>query len=86
MLTDWNYKNVQDFDCLDSLWNEWQEKLLDVDFSNTLYKALTNRLGMPIVNMSAEKSRFFKHHYDAHYKQYDLSTSEMEIIRKVEHW
>jgi len=36
--------------------------------------------------MDAEQSKFFKHHYGAGYKNLDMMTTEIDVIRKLEGW
>jgi hypothetical protein len=61
MLSDWDYRKVQDFDELDKLWKDYQS---DYQYTETsVNEALQVRLGLPIVQYNADQSRFFKHHY-----------------------
>lgn len=66
MCTDWDYKQVQNFDVLADLWLQYEE-LGQKEFED-MGQALRNVLGLPIVNMSAEDSQFFKHHYKSNFK------------------
>ena len=67
MLTDWDYTKVQWFDNLAELWE--QHKDSDVAAETVkLGDALRRRLGLPIVEMDAAASAFFKHHYQANFK------------------
>lgn len=62
MLTDWDYTEVQDFDKLAALWQRHKDDdLTTVLFS--LGETLRTRLGLPITEMDAENSKFFKQHY-----------------------
>lgn len=74
MLTDWDYTEVQDFTKLEKLWNvhKDQEKLNMFDIT----EALTTRLGLPIVDMNAEYSKFFKHHYQSQFKNKGIMARE----------
>ena len=66
MLEGWNYKEVQDFDSLAKLWKSFEQD--GPDQCRSVGDALRTRLGLPIVDMDAEESRFFKHHYKAAFK------------------
>jgi hypothetical protein len=66
MLEGWNYKQVQDFDTLAMLWKSFEQD--GPDQCRGVGDALRTRLGLPIVDMDAEESRFFKHHYKSVFK------------------
>ncbi len=85
MLTDWDYREVQDFDCLARIWDTVKD--VDAVESSLLYgNKLRQRLRMPIVELDATQSAFFKHHYAAGHKNLELMTTEMSVIRKIEGW
>jgi len=63
MLTEWDYTQVQDFDALKELW-ETTYKYPD----SNLIDELQTRLGLPIVEMDADRSAFFKYHYNSQFK------------------
>lgn len=66
MLDEWDYKQVQSFDALSTLWSQYEshepEHCFDVG------EQLRNRLGLNIVDMDAESSSFFKHHYKSNFQ------------------
>jgi hypothetical protein len=64
MLTDWDYTEVQDFDALKRIW----ENINDTTY-NGVNEKLRNQLGLPIVELDASQSRFFKHHYLLQYNK-----------------
>jgi hypothetical protein len=66
MLEDWNYKEVQNFDTLAQLWKSFEQD--GADQCRSVGDALRTRLGLPIVDMDADESRFFKHHYKRQFK------------------
>jgi len=66
MLTNWDYKQVQNFTYLTDKWNEYKDH--DVYQSIELGNILRNKLGLPIVDMDATASKFFKHHYKSQFK------------------
>jgi hypothetical protein len=65
MLRDWDYKLVQDFDHLARLWESFSRD--DVDCCNRVGETLRTQLGLPIVDMDPDESRFFKHHYKSQF-------------------
>jgi hypothetical protein len=66
MLTDWDYRDVQDFDALSELWQEYQSH--DTDRCTALGDVLRTRLGLNIVDLDADASEFFKHHYRSNFQ------------------
>ena len=75
MLQDWDYTLVQDFDELKKIWDYYSDAVMD---SGTfkVTEQLQTRLGLPIMNLSAEQSRFFKHHYKVQFKNKGIMTYE----------
>lgn len=71
MLTDWDYTEVQDFDKLKKIWENFEH----VPPKN-LNEELQNRLSLPIVDMNAQQSKFFKHHYKSSYRNMGLLIRE----------
>lgn len=75
MLTDWDYTEVQDFTKLKNIWEQHK----DDDITTELFKlgdTLRKRLGLPITEMDAENSRFFKHHYMSQFKNKGIMVHE----------
>lgn len=75
MLTDWDYTEVQDFTKLKNIWEQHK----DDDITTELFKlgdTLRKRLGLPITEMDAENSRFFKHHYMSQFKNKGIMARE----------
>lgn len=66
MLEGWNYRDVQDFDVLERLWTSFEQD--GADQCRDLGKILRTKLGLPIVDMDPEQSRFFKHHYKSQFR------------------
>lgn len=86
MLTDWDYTQVQSFDSLGEIWNtEVKHTDVAVDIIDYGIK-LKTRLGLPLVEMTADQSKFFKHYYRQNYKNMGATVSEMDVIRKQEGW
>ena len=67
MLTDWDYTQVQWFDNLAVLWEQHKDNDVLTE-TLKLGDALRKRLGLPIVEMDAASSAFFKHHYQVNFK------------------
>lgn len=86
MLTNWDYTQVQWFGTLSEIW-ETEVKYTDIKQDITEYgDDLRKRLGLPITEMNAEQSKFFKYHYSKMEKNLGTTVTEMEIIRKMEGW
>jgi hypothetical protein len=85
MLTDWDYKLVQDFDYLNTLW-------ASIDGHNPEHVAgrvsedLTTQLDLPITMILEEESKFFKHHYRSDWHNLGVMKKEIDVIRNQEGW
>jgi hypothetical protein len=66
MLGNWDYKQVQNFDALAALWEEFKDH--GADECRDIGEKLRMRLSLPIVDMDADESRFFKYHYRSNFK------------------
>ena len=62
----WDYRQVQDFDALAELWKEFENDT--PDHCTSIGNQLRQKLSLPIVDMDAEESKFFKHHYKSVFK------------------
>jgi hypothetical protein len=71
MFTDWDYTEVQDFDKLKKLWEKFEHSP-----PKELTEQLKLRLSLPIVELNAEQSRFFKHHYKSWFKNRGVTEVE----------
>lgn len=76
MLKDWDYKQVQDFDVLEKLWNDYYCNDDRPENCQEIGDILRRKLGLPIVDMDPDESRFFKHHYKSQYKNLGIMTRE----------
>ena len=85
MLDNWDYKLVQDFAELEKLWETVKDND-PVEQNATLETALTKRLGLPVVTLNPEQSKFFKHHYGSSLRNAEIMTTEISVIRKQEGW
>jgi hypothetical protein len=59
MLEGWDYTLVQDFDALEELWNQYSDVMPDLE-SRSIGAELKRKLSLPIVDMDAQSSKFFK--------------------------
>lgn len=84
MLRDWDYKQVQNFDHLKSLWSSFSQDAEDacVNLGDTLRR----KLNLPIVEMTADQSKFFKYHYSKSQRNLGTAVTEMQVIRQHEGW
>lgn len=76
MLSDWDYTEVQDFQKLKHYWDNIVHRFDVNDFVNTFSDELTRCLDLPIVNMDAGQSKFFKHHYNSQFKNRGIMCRE----------
>ena len=85
MLTNWNYRLVQDFNALAELWltvKDSDPRLL----SNRLGPELGTQLDLPMAILESEQSAFFKYHYRSNWHNQGIMTREIDVIRKQEGW
>jgi hypothetical protein len=66
MLQDWDYRQVQWFDALSELWQNYKDH--EPDHCTAVGDELRQRLGLKIVDMDPEASVFFKHHYRSNFQ------------------
>jgi hypothetical protein len=85
MLTDWDYRDVADFDNYPALWEEHKsgDPLMG---SEMLGDELAAKLGLPMCILNPEQSKFFKRHYNADKYNQGPLIKEMDVIRKIEGW
>lgn len=74
MLENWDHRLVQDFDELASLWNTYSNA--EPEHCTNVGGILRQRLGLPIVDMDPEESKFFKHHYKSNFVNKGIMTRE----------
>jgi len=85
MLTDWDHREVQWFDALESIWQTVDHnnpQSLVEEYSHVLQ----NQLDLPMNTLSPETSKFFKHHYLSSWHNRGVMTREMDVIRRQEGW
>jgi len=76
MLTDWDYTQVQSFDALQDIWNTEVDNVDVADEAHRYGDHIRTQLGLPIVDMDPEESRFFKHHYMSQFKNRGIMARE----------
>lgn len=81
MLTDWDYNEVQDFDKLKKLWENFEHYP-----PKELTEQLKLQLSLPIVDLNADQSRFFKHHLSSTSRNVGTLVKEIDVIRQKEGW
>jgi hypothetical protein len=76
----WDYRQVQDFDYLKRLWDATMSAELQSGtvepLLHTLGMDLKTQLGLPIVELDADQSKFFKHHYKAQFQNKGIMVRE----------
>lgn len=85
MLTNWDHKQVQDFDALAEIWNTVKDtdpRLLGGRVADDLH----SQLDLPMAIFEGEQSRFFKQHYRSNWHNRGVMTREIDVIRQQEGW
>jgi len=85
MLTNWDYKLVQDFDALAELWKTVQDQQPRL-VANRVAEDLNTQLDLPMIIMENEQSAFFKHHYNSQWRNQGVMIREIDVIRAQEGW
>lgn len=85
MLTNWDYRLVQDFDALSDLWKTVENSNPRI-LSNQLGPEIGTQLNLPMAILEAEQSAFFKHHYRSGWHNQGVMVREIDVIRKQEGW
>jgi len=71
---EWDHRQVQDFDTLAELWKEFENDT--PDHCTSMGNQLRQKLSLPIVDMDAEESKFFKHHYKSVFRNRGIMERE----------
>ena len=74
MCENWEYRDVQDFDKLAVLWEEFKDH--GPDNCTSIGNILRQKLSLPIVDMDPAESEFFKHHYRSQHKNLGIMIRE----------
>ena len=85
MLTAWDHTTVQDFDALTELWGTVQDSDPDL-LAGRVSEDLVTQLGLPIIMLDENSSKFFKQHYRSNWHNAGVMTREIDIIRTQEGW
>ena len=86
MLTDWDHKDVQWFDNLESL---YKEKVSNTDIDESIQEIgeqLNTQLDLPMLDMDGNSSAFFKQHYRSNWHNRGAMIREIDVIRSQEGW
>jgi hypothetical protein len=83
MLTNWDYRQVQDFDALAELWLTVKDHQADL-VADRVAIDLNNQLDLPMLTMGVDESRFFKHHYSSIRRNRGVMLREIDIIGRQE--
>jgi len=85
MLTDWDYRDVADFDNYPALWEKYKNNnpALSAGF---IGQELESKLGLPMCTLDAEQSKFFKRHCNSDKHNLGPLVKEMDVIRRIEGW
>ena len=85
MLSDWDYKDVQDFAKLDKIWDDVKH-LNPLEILELKANELSTQLALPMNMYNPKESEFFKHHYRSNWHNQSIMTREIDVIRSQEGW
>jgi hypothetical protein len=85
MLTDWDYRLVQDFATLEDLWQTVESGDPEL-LAGRVAEDLVAQLDLPINRLDDQESRFFKHHYRSNWHNLGVMVKEIDVIRQQEGW
>jgi hypothetical protein len=85
MLTEWDYRAVQDFDLLNELWNSVKDSDPEI-LAGRVAEDLVAQLDLPINRIGESESSFFKHHYRSNWHNQGVMVREIDVIRSQEGW
>jgi hypothetical protein len=85
MLTDWDYRLVQDFDALADIYATIEGHEPEIVLGRVA-DDLANQLDLPINYLDERASAFFKHHYRSNWVNRGIMVTEMNVIREQEGW
>ena len=83
MLTNWDYRQVQDFDALAELWNPSADPMQVIAQTE---EPLATQLDLPMNFLYPLQSKFFKQHYRSNWHNQGVTIREIDVIRKQEGW
>jgi hypothetical protein len=85
MLTEWDYKQVQDFGALADLWKTVEDSNPEL-LAGRVAEDLVTQLDLPINHIGEQESAFFKHHYRSNWHNQGVMVREIDVIRRQEGW
>jgi hypothetical protein len=85
MLTDWDYRLVQDFDALADIYATIDGHEPEIILGRVA-DVLHSQLDLPINYLDERASAFFKHHYRSNWVNRGIMVTEMNVIREQEGW
>jgi len=85
MLTDWDYRKVQDFEELEKIWEQTCTQDPSIIMAMTA-EDLSRQLDLPMIVLANEQSKFFKHHCRGNWNNLGVMTREIDVIRSQEGW
>jgi hypothetical protein len=85
MLTDWDYRMVQNFSALEDLWKTVESSNPEL-LAGRVAEELAVQLDLPINMMGEKESAFFKQHYRSNWNNQGVMIREMDVIRRQEGW
>jgi hypothetical protein len=81
----WNYRVVQDFSELELLWSTVSDANPEI-LVGRVAEDLATQLALPMNNLMAEESAFFKQHYRSNWHNRGVMIREIDVIRQQEGW
>lgn len=85
MLTEWDYRQVQDFAVLEQIWTTVADHDPEL-VAGRVAEDLVTQLDLPINMLLEQESEFFKHHYRSNWHNQGPMIREMDVIRTQEGW
>lgn len=85
MLTNWDYRLVQDFAALEELWATVKDHRPEQVIERVATE-LATQLDLPVTILGPEQSAFFKHHYRSNWHNRGVMVREIDVIREQEGW
>jgi len=81
----WDYRTVQDFAALEDLWLTVADSNPEI-LAGRVAEDLATQLGLPMTNILAPESIFFKQHYRSNWHNQGVMIKEIDVIRNQEGW
>lgn len=86
MLSEWDYREVQDFSCLEAIWKATVSTENPVGVIDFYQEPLSKQLDLTMAYMPPYLSEFFKNHYRSNWHNQGVMTREIDVIRRQEGW